>query len=167
MKPAVKWGIAAVSGIALFAALKKMSDANAEETARTQAELKQTREQIEALQANNAIAASTATPATSDNFVILPVSPLKWQNLSGSTGDNMTNKQALIAWILNNVPQACQFTGIYQPNMIKSMRGYKYKTDADLTKCYIGVEVWSIFNPSLITTFGINKGVWFEEQIGG
>lgn len=52
MKPAIKWGIAAVSGIALFTALKKMSDANAEETARTQAELKQTREEIKALQAN-------------------------------------------------------------------------------------------------------------------
>ena len=165
MKPAIKWGIAAVSGIALFAALKKMSDANAEETARTQAELKQTREQIEAMQANNAIAASTATPATSDYFVILP--HLIWQKLSGSTGDNVKNKQALLAWILANVPQECIFTGIYKPDFTKVIRGYKYVTNNDLTKCYIGVIVWSISHPGLIKTFGLKQGEYFENQIGG
>lgn len=163
MKPAIKWGIAAVSGIALFAALKKMSDANAEETARTQAELKETREQIEALQAYNA-AASTAVSNTND-LVQLP--NISWQMLSGSTGDTTENKQALIAWILNNVPQQCQFTGLYQPDFTKSIRGYKYKTNADLEKCYIGIEVWSIARPGVITSFGIKKGVYFEEQIGG
>lgn len=157
----IKVGLIAASGIGIAYALNKMSDELEAQKAETQAALKSAETKYNQLQA----AASTATPATSDNFVILP--RLIWQNLSGSTGDTTENKQALLAWILNNVPQECEFTGIYKPDSLRSIRGYKYITDRDLTKCYIGVEEFSIFTPGLITTFGIKKGVYFEEQIGG
>ena len=158
----VKVGLIAASGIGIAYALNKMSDELEAQKAETQAALKSAETKYNQLQAYNA-AASTAVSNTNE-LVQLP--NISWQMLSGSTGDTTENKQALIAWILNNVPQQCQFTGLYQPDFTKSISGYKYKTNADLEKCYIGVEVWSIARPGVITTFGIKKGIYFEETIG-
>lgn len=162
MKTGVKIALAATAGISVIVALKNLSDEIKESEEKTQLALKATESKMQSMQALN-----TATPATSDDFVILPFSPLKWQNLSGGTGDNLENRQRLLAWILANVPQECVFTGLYKPNLTMVIRGYKYATDTDLTKCYIGVMAWSTFSPGVIKTFGIKKGEYFENQIGG
>ena len=159
----VKAGLIAASGIGIAYALNKMSDEIEAQKAETQAALKSAETKYNQLQAYNA-AASTAVENTNE-LVQLP--NLTYSMLTGSTGNNVEQRQALLAWILNNVPQQCQFTGLYQPDQTHSIRGYKYKSNLDINKCYIGVEVWSIFKPGLITTFGIKRGEYFEEQIGG
>lgn len=161
MKTGVKIALAATAGISVIVALKNLSDELKASDEKTQAALRATESKIQSMQALNT-ATSTAV-ANTNELVQLP--NIGWQMLSGSTGDTTENKQALLAWILKNVPQQCQFTGLYQPDFTKSMRGYKYATNADLEKCYIGVEVWSIARPGVITTFGIKKGVYFEETI--